>query len=113
GSGSATASKATETVAADAIPADVLRAQGARITDGLGNQVLLRGTNVNQLVDFYQHDPALPAVRPLTETDYADMAGYGFNVVRLNISWSALEPVRGRLDEGYLGKIRESVNWGK
>lgn len=96
-----------------AAPAGILRADGSTIVDGNGNQVLLRGTNVNQLVDFFAAQPDVPVVRPLTEQDYADMASYGFNVVRLNISWSALEPERGSLDPGYLGKIRQAVAWGK
>lgn len=94
-------------------PVGFLRAEGSIITDGAGNQVLLRGVNVNQLVDFYQHQPDVPATRPLTEDDYASMAEYGFNVVRLNLSWSALEPERGTLDPEYLSKIEEAVAWGE
>ncbi|WP_269936500.1 glycoside hydrolase family 5 protein [Arthrobacter sp. HY1533] len=99
--------------AAPAMPAPFLRADGSIIADGDGNQVLLRGANVNQLVDFYQYDSALPVVRPLTEVDYSDMASHGFNVVRLNISWSALEPVRGAVNAEYLGRIKQAVAWGK
>lgn len=91
--------------------AGILRAEAGRIVDGLGNQVLLRGVNVNQLVDFYQPQPDVPATRPLSEADFAGMAEYGFNVVRLNISWSALEPTRGALDEGYLAEIDQAVEW--
>ncbi|MFB9308037.1 hypothetical protein BJY17_002493 [Agromyces hippuratus] len=94
-------------------PEGFLRAEGSIITDGAGNQVLLRGANVNQLVDFYQHQADVPATRPLTEDDYADMAEYGFNVVRLNLSWSALEPERGTLDPEYLSKIEDAVGWGE
>lgn len=90
-----------------------LRTDGTHIADGHGNQVLLRGTNVNNLVDFYQARPDFPATRSLTESDYAHMAEYGFNVVRLNISWSALEPARGELSEAYLGRIHQAVDWGK
>ncbi|MFE6736308.1 cellulase family glycosylhydrolase [Microbacterium sp. NPDC057650] len=98
---------------ADDVPAGFLRVEDGRIADGEGNQVLLRGVNVNQLVDFYQARPEVPATRPLTEQDYADMAALGFDVVRLNISWSALEPKQGSLDPTYLGKIEEAVGWGK
>lgn len=94
-------------------PAGFLRVEDGRITDGEGNQALLRGVNVNQLVDFYQARPEVPATRPLTEQDYADMASYGFDVVRLNISWSALEPEQGSLDPTYLGTIKQAVAWGK
>lgn len=91
-------------------PAGMLRAQDDRIVDGNGNQVLLRGVNVNQLVDFYRPDPAVEATRPLTDEDFAGMAEQGFDVVRLGLSWSALEPTRGELDEEYVARIVEAVD---
>lgn len=93
--------------------AGFLRAEGSHISDGRGNQVLLRGVNVNQLVDFYRPQPEVPSVRPLSEADFAGMAEQGFNVSRLNISWSALEPERGMLDAGYLAQIHQAVDWAK
>lgn len=99
--------------AESSLPPRVLRADGSTITDGKGNQVLLRGANVNQLVDFYQARSDVPATRPLTEVDFADMAAQGFNVARLNLSWSALEPVRGSLDPVYLKRITDAVGWAK
>lgn len=98
--------------AADA-PAGMLRAEADRIVDGNGNQVLLRGVNVNQLVDFFRPDPAVEATRPLTDEDFAGMAEQGFNVVRLGMSWSALEPTRGELDEDYVGQIVAAVDAAK
>ncbi|GAA5204154.1 cellulase family glycosylhydrolase [Microbacterium jejuense] len=95
------------------IPEGFLRADGDRITDGEGHDVLLRGVNVNQLVDFYQPRAEVPATRPLTEDDFAGMAEYGFDVVRLGISWSTLEPTRGELDTGYLRRIDQAVEWAK
>jgi len=100
--------------AASASPPDgFLRADGDRITDGKGHDVLLRGVNVNQLVDFYQPRADVPATRPLTEDDFAGMAEYGFDVVRLGISWSTLEPSRGALDADYLEQIDRAVEWAK
>jgi hypothetical protein len=93
--------------------AGFLRAEGSRITDGNGNQVLLRGVNVNQLVDFYRPRPEVDDTRPLTEDDFAGIAEQGFNVVRLNISWSALEPTRGELDPDYVEQITDAVGWAK
>lgn len=90
-----------------------LRASGGVIADGEGNQVLLRGVNVNQLVDFYAPRPEVPVTTPLTEEDFAGIASYGFNVVRLGMSWSALEPTRGEIDEAYLGQIEDAVAWAK
>src|SRR5438094_8477151 len=33
----------------------------------------------------------------------------GFDVVRLGIDWSQLEPVRGRIDHGYLDRVAATV----
>ncbi|MFB7893194.1 glycoside hydrolase family 5 protein [Microbacterium sp. NPDC056044] len=98
---------------AASVPAGFLRADGDRITDGEGHEVLLRGANVNQLVDFYQPQEDVPATRELTEADFEGMASYGFNAVRLGISWSALEPDRGELDAAYLAQIDDAVAWAK
>ena len=107
------AAAASTRAPAAALSAKFLRTTGDRITDGAGNQVLLRGVNVNQLVDFYRPRPNVPATRPLTEQDFADIAAVGFNVVRLNLSWSALEPTRGVLDPQYLAQISQAVDWAK
>ena len=98
---------------AASVPDGFLRAEGPIITDGDGNQVLLRGVNVNQLVDFYQPQADVAATRPLTEDDFAGIAAQGFNVVRLNLSWSALEPERGEFDDAYLAQVADAVGWAK
>ncbi|MFF0529590.1 glycoside hydrolase family 5 protein [Nocardia amikacinitolerans] len=83
------------------------------ITDITGRTVVLRGVNVNQLNDYAQNDPALPTVAPLDRTDFAEMAALGFNVVRLNIAWSALEPTPGAFDRDYVARIRDAVDDAK
>lgn len=80
-----------------------------RIVDADGNEVLLRGVNVNQLEDYFQQFPDKAVTRPLTEADFAGMARMGFNVVRLALSWSALEPRPGQYDPAYLAKISWAV----
>ncbi len=99
--------------AAAEAPEGFLRVENGQITDGAGNEVLLRGVNVNQLVDFYQYDPKKPSTTPFTQDDVKLIASYGFNVIRLGLSWSALEPERGKYDEAYLAQIDEAVAWGE
>jgi hypothetical protein len=81
----------------------------ATIGDVTGRQVILRGVNVNQLIDYYQRDPTVPATQPLTEADFVQMATMGFNVVRLGMSWSRLEPSRGAFDQAYLQQVKAAV----
>ncbi|MFE4456400.1 glycoside hydrolase family 5 protein [Nocardia tengchongensis] len=83
------------------------------ITDVTGRTVLLRGANVNQLNDYAQNDQPLPTTAPLDHTDFEQMAALGFNVVRLNLAWSALEPTPGAFDQAYLARIRTAVQDAK
>ncbi|MGV9778568.1 glycoside hydrolase family 5 protein [Streptosporangium sp. NPDC003464] len=80
-----------------------------RIVDADGNEVLLRGVNVNQLEDYFQKFPDKAVTRPLTEADFAGMEQMGFNVIRLAVSWSALEPRPGHYDPAYLARISWAV----
>jgi endoglycosylceramidase len=83
------------------------------IFDDLGRRVLLRGMNLNSLGDYYQANPAYPQVIPLDGSDFTRMAQHGFNVVRLIVSWSALEPQRDQIDREYIQRIREAVAGAK
>ncbi|MCU7724439.1 glycoside hydrolase family 5 protein [Actinoplanes sp. KI2] len=85
----------------------------ATIGDVTGRQVILRGVNVNQLIDYYLRDPAVPATQALTDGDFEQMAAMGFNVIRLGLSWSRLEPQRGTFDQSYLRQIQAAVAGAK
>lgn len=95
----------------DGAPARHLRVADGRIVDGTGRTVLLRGVNVNQLGDYFQANPAVPATLPFSRGDLEQIAALGFNSVRLLVHWSRLEPERGVRDTAYLARIREAVGW--
>ena len=87
-----------------------LHVSGREIRDSHNRQVLLRGVNVTALTDQYQVDPDLPTVVPLRNRDYRKMEKLGFNVIRLAITWSSVEPERGVIDTDYIDRIREVVD---
>lgn len=84
-----------------------------RIVDDQGRTVILRGVNVNGLGEYYQEWRDLPATLPLTEADFAEIAAHGFNVVRLLVTWSRLEPQPGVIDRAYIERIAQAVAWAK
>jgi endoglycosylceramidase len=87
-----------------------LHAGEDQIRDSHNRQVLLRGVNVTALTDQFQVDPDLPPVTPLRDRDYRKMNDLGFNVIRLAITWSKLEPERGRINRHYIERIRKVVD---
>jgi endoglycosylceramidase len=89
------------------------RGESPAVVDRGGRHVLLRGVNVNQLGDYYQANPAIDPVIPLTEEDFDRIASLGFDSVRLLVHWSALEPTRGAFDQAYVARIRQAVRWAE
>jgi len=83
-------------------------ATGGRIVDALGREVLLRGVNVNAFVDYWQYGP-FPTTYPFTDDDADEISAVGWNVVRLLVSWSRVEPQPGVYDEAYLDHVAATV----
>lgn len=82
---------------------------GGRFVDGEGREVLFSGVNVNSYGEYWQFDPDSPPVLPFTEVDMDLIQGMGWNVVRLLLTWSRVEPVPGEYDEGYLDTIEAVI----
>ena len=53
-------------------------------------------------------DPTVEGV-DVCKYDFAQLAPLGYNVIRLNISWSLLEPTPGTVDSVYLNRIAQVV----
>ncbi len=83
-----------------------LHSNGKVILDSRGRQVLLRGMNVTGLEEAKDMRPGpVP-----TSADFAEMQADGFDVIRLPINWSLLEPEPGEMSGTYLDQIRSVVN---
>ena len=80
-----------------------------RIVDADGHEILLRGVNVNAHIEYWQYDPDLFTTYPFTAEDADMVAAMGWNMVRLGLSWSRVEPEPGVYDEAYLDELAESV----
>ena len=81
-----------------------LSTSDGRVVDDAGRTVLLRGYNVEALLEYPDHLSG-----PLDEQDAVLMQQSGVDVVRLPISWSLIEPIRGRIDSEYLDRIVAAV----
>ena len=105
------------------------------IADDQKRMVLFHGAVPADLVDFgnssrpdapptYPIDPAAyeggqcPEIvanhyPPLCQSDLVQMAALGFNSLRLPLSWSLLEPERGRFNQTYVDRAAQVVGWAR
>jgi endoglycosylceramidase len=84
------------------------------ILDNEGREIVLRGINmrVKNLFDVSFDDGRAPLepIPPLEQRDLSLIKSMGFNVVRLPVNWSALEPMPGVYSYDYLHQIMRTLD---
>ena len=84
----------------------LLSTDGTRIVNENGNVVILRGVN------FYGYEYGYWDSHK--ESDYAKIASWGFNVVRLPITWNFIEPKPGWYNDTYLATtVDRDLAWAQ
>jgi len=83
-----------------------LRTEGKWFVDNEGNIVILRGVNF--------HGYEVGAFSEHTEADYERIRSWGFNVVRLPIAWSYIEPTPGFYNDSYFSEyVDKDISWAR
>jgi endoglycosylceramidase len=99
---------------ANAIDARRLHVVEGRLVDGRGREITLRGVNARAhgVFDVTFDDGRLPLqdVPFFDAGDAERMQALGFDLLRLPINWSALEPRPGFYDAAYLDRIEAIVD---
>ena len=90
-----------------------LSTDGRHFRDGAGKVVILRGVNARIEgvfdVTFDDGRVALESLPELTAEDCRRMRALGFNLLRLPINWSGIEPQQGEYDQAYLAAVDAAV----
>lgn len=84
-------------------------AEGGRFIDGEGREVILSGINLKSLGEYWRYDEDIDPVFPINQDDVDRFADIGWNVIRLVITWSRVEPAPGVYDEAYLDEIDAAI----
>jgi endoglycosylceramidase len=98
---------APATAAAAEPPQHQLRRDETFVVDEHGRVVLLHGVNV-----VWKAAPYVPPNQPggLTDVDLARIAGHGWNVVRLGVTFEGIMPAKGVVDHAHLAAIESVVD---
>jgi endoglycosylceramidase len=75
--------------------------------DSMGNEIVPYGFNV------VNKNPREGYLSQFEDQDFAQMAAWGMNSIRLGIFWDAIEPAPGRIDNAYLDKVAQWIERAK
>lgn len=81
-----------------------------QLVDAQGRVVIFRGINA-RVRGLFDADlgpgkvPLMPPIPDVGEADFKRMRQIGFDLVRVPINWSAIEPEEGKYDEAYLDRL--------
>lgn len=91
-------------------PTNVITVSGGQFVDERGREVVLRGFNVSGETKLAENG-GLPfaSAADARRSAVAMRQLTGATAVRFLLSWAAAEPVRGRLDSGYLSKVTDQM----
>ena len=76
------------------------------IRDADGRIVIYHGVNVS---NYSKH--AADFLPWHTRDDFAKLNEWGFNLVRFQVFWEAIEPQRDEYDDAYIAAVIERINW--
>jgi hypothetical protein len=72
---------------------------------------IFHGVNaVEKIAPFYPQREGFDPVHSLSSIDAANLASWGFNVVRLGVLWQATVPHAGVIDHDYLSNISAIID---
>ena len=90
-----------------------LWSDGVHLRDAEGRVAVLRGINARVAgvfdVELDGGRVALEPIPALAPADCARMRALGFDLLRLPINWSGIEPTRGRDDDAYLARVDAAI----
>ena len=78
------------------------------LTDSQGRTLVLHGVNVSESAKRAEGRTSWH-----TFDDYARLRDWGLQAIRLLVLWDALEPQPGVVDEAYVDRIAERVDWAR